>query len=80
LKQPNPDELCRRCGKEPETIQHTTAACEQLASTEYAKRRDGVAKVIHQKLAEAAELIVDKSSYCRYAPANVLEKDSFKLY
>jgi hypothetical protein len=41
-------------------IQHATAACEQLASTEYAKRHDGVAKVINQKLAEAAELIEDK--------------------
>jgi hypothetical protein len=30
LKQPNIDEVCRRCGKEPETIQHITAACEQL--------------------------------------------------
>jgi len=65
LKQPNADELCRRCGKEPETIQHITAACEQLASTEYAKRHYGVAKIIHQKLAEAAELIVDKSPYYR---------------
>ena len=62
LKQPNTDELCRRCGKEPKTIRHITAACEQLASTEYAKRHDGVAKVICQKkLAEAAELIEDKS-------------------
>jgi len=60
-KQPNTDELCRRCGKESETIQHITAACEQLASTEYAKRHDGVANVIRQKLAEAAELIEDKS-------------------
>ena len=33
LKQPNTDELCRRFGKEPETIQHITAACEQLVST-----------------------------------------------
>jgi hypothetical protein len=39
LKQPNKDELCRRCGKEPETIQHVTAACEQLAATEYVKRQ-----------------------------------------
>jgi ribosomal protein L37E len=54
LKHPNADELCRRCGKESETIQHITAACEQLASTEYAKRYDGVAKVIHQKQAEEA--------------------------
>ena len=61
LKQPNTDELCRICGKEPETIQHITLACEQLASTEHVKGHDGVVKVIHQKLAEAAELIEDKS-------------------
>jgi ribosomal protein L37E len=80
LKQPNTDELCRRCGKESETIQHTTAAREQLAPTKYVKRHDGVANVIHQKLAEAAELIADKSPYYKYTPANVLENDNFKLY
>jgi hypothetical protein len=65
LKQPNTDELCRRCGKESETIQHITAAREQLTPPEYVKRHDGVAKVIHQKLAEAAELIEDKhTSQC----------------
>jgi hypothetical protein len=63
LKQPDIDELCRRCGKEPETIQHIIAACEQLAPTEYVKRHDGIAKVIHQELAEAAELIASKSPY-----------------
>jgi hypothetical protein len=56
-KQPNIDELCIRSGKESETIQHITAACEQLAPTEYRKRHDGLAKIIHQKLAEAAKLI-----------------------
>jgi ribosomal protein L37E len=71
LKQPNTDELCRRCGKESETIQHITAACEQLAPTESVKRHDGVAKVIHQKLTEAAELMEDKSPYYKYTPANV---------
>jgi hypothetical protein len=80
LKQPNIDEKCRRCGKEPETIQHITAACEQLAPTKYIKRHDEVAKVIHQKLAEAAELTEDKRPYYRYKPANVLENDNFKLY
>jgi hypothetical protein len=72
--------MCRRCGKEPETIQHITAACEQLTPTEYIKRHDEVAKVIHQKLAEAAELIEDKCPYYRYKSANVLENDNFKLY
>jgi hypothetical protein len=52
--------MCRRCGKEPETIQHITAAGEQLAPTEYIKRHDEVAKVIHHKLTEAAELTEDK--------------------
>ena len=80
LKQPDTDELCSRCGKELETIQHITAACEQLAPTEYVKRHDGLAKIIHQKLAEAAELIDDKSPYYKYIPASVLENENFKLY
>jgi hypothetical protein len=81
LKQPNIDELCRRCGKESETIQYITAACEQLAPTEYVKRHDGLAKVIHQELAEAAKLTEDKSPYYKYTPpANDLENDNFKLY
>jgi len=32
-----------------------TAACKQLTPTKYVKRHDGLVKIIHQKLAEAAE-------------------------
>jgi hypothetical protein len=71
LKQPNIDELCRRCGKESKTIQHIIAAYEQLAPTEYLTRHDGLVKIIHQKLAEAAELIEEKSPYYKYTQANV---------
>jgi len=80
LKQPDTNELCRRCGKESETIQHITAACEQLVPTEYVKRHNGLATIIYQKLAEAAELIDDKSPYYKYTPAIVLENENFKLY
>jgi len=80
VRQPDTDELCRRCVKESETIQHITAACEQLAPTEYVKRHDGLGKIIHQKLAEAAELIDDKSPYYKYTPAIVLENENFKPY
>ena len=80
LKQPNTDELCRRCGNESEMIQHITPTSEQLEPTEYVKRHDGLAKVIHQKLAEAAELIEDKSLYYKYTPVTVLENDKFKLF
>jgi 1,4-alpha-glucan branching enzyme len=55
-------------------------ACEQLAPTEYLKRHDGLAKIIHQKLAEAAEMIEEKSPYGKYTLANVLENDNFQLY
>jgi len=34
-----------------------------IIPTEYVKRHDGLAKVISQKLADAAELIDDKSPY-----------------
>jgi hypothetical protein len=80
LKQPHIDKLSRRCGKESQTIQHITETCEQLTPTECVKRHDGLAKVIHQKLAEAAELTEDKSPYYEYTSANVLENDHFKLY
>jgi hypothetical protein len=60
LKQPNIDELYRRCGKDSEMIQHITAACEQLAPTEYLKRHVGLAKIIRPKLAKAAEIIEEK--------------------
>jgi len=80
LKRPETDELCRRCGKKSESIQGITAACEQLAPIEYVKRHDGLAKIIHQKLAEAAELIEDKSPYDKYTPDSVLENENFKLH
>jgi len=79
LKQPDTEELCRRCGKESETIEHITAAYEQLAPTEYVKRHDGLARIVLQKLAEAAELFEDKSQYYNYTPANVLVNENFKL-
>jgi len=67
-------------GKESETIQHIIAACEQLAPTEYVQRHDGLAKIIRQKLAEAAEFIDNKSPYYKYTPASLLENENFKLY
>jgi len=78
LKQSDTEELCRRCGKESEAIQNITAACEKTNT--YPKRHDGLAKIIHQKLAEKAELIDDKSPYYKHTPAKLLKKENFKLY
>ena len=53
------------CAEDVEKIrrrsQHISVACEKLAPTEYLKRHDGLAKIIHQKLAEVAELIEEKN-------------------
>ena len=51
-----------------------------IIPTDYVKRHDRLVKVIHQKLAEAAELIDDKSPNYKHTPANVLENENFKLY
>ena len=59
-------------------IQHITAACEQLAPTEYVKRYDELAKVIHQKLAEAVKLIEDKSPYYKYKELSETCRFSFQ--
>ena len=50
------------------------------ATSTYRVCKDGLAKIIHQKLAEAAELIEDERPYYKYTPANLLEKENFKLY
>jgi len=80
FKQPDAEEVCRRSGKESETVQHITAACEQLAPTEYVNRNDELAKIIDQELAEAAEFLEDKCPYYKYTPVSVLENENFKLY
>ena len=67
-------------GKESKTIQHITAACEQLKPTEYLNRHDGLTKITHQKLAEVAEMNEEKIAYYKYTPASALENDNFKLY
>ena len=66
--------------KKKETIQHISAAREQLAPTECVKRHVRLAKLIHKKLAEAAEFIEEKSPYYKCTTANVLESENFKLY
>jgi hypothetical protein len=68
--------MWKRIGDDP------THYCGMWATTpnEYLKRHDGLAKIIHQKLAEVAELIEEKIPYYKYTPANVLENDNFKLY
>jgi hypothetical protein len=50
---------CRICGTEGETIEHIISSCTVLAQSEYKKRHDTFAKIIHMNLAVKFNLLKD---------------------
>jgi hypothetical protein len=50
---------CRICGAEGETIEHIISSCTVLAQSEYKKRHDIFAKIIHMNLAVKFNLLKD---------------------
>jgi hypothetical protein len=56
-------DLCSRCQKESETIQHITGACSQFVSTAYKQWHDQVGRIIHQKLAYKYGLLNKTTPY-----------------
>jgi hypothetical protein len=75
------DDRCRKCRSHPETIQHITGACPNLAQTDYTHRHNQVANIIHQNLAVKHSLIPYNSvPYYKYSPSSVLENNTHKLY
>nr|QVK45139.1 GST [Pagiophloeus tsushimanus] len=81
MKDPNINtDKCRKCQMFPETIDHVISGCKLLAGTEYVKRHDTAAKIIHQELALKHHLIMEKIPYYKYQPESVLENREVKLY
>lgn len=75
------DDRCRKCHNQPETIQHITGACPNLAQTDYTHRHNQIANIIHQRLALKYELIPDTHTpYYQYTPKTVLENSTHKIY
>ncbi|KAF2898423.1 hypothetical protein ILUMI_07748, partial [Ignelater luminosus] len=56
------------------------AGCSNLASTDYIRRHDNVAKIVHQHLAVRHNLIEYKVPYYKYYQEILLENSSTKLY
>jgi hypothetical protein len=71
---------CRICGTEGETIEHIISSCTVLAQTEYKKRHDIFAKIIHMNLAVKFKLLKDTQPHYIYKPESCLENDNYKLY
>lgn len=76
----NSVDVCRRCNKPGETIEHITAGCSALADTEYLSRHNQIAKVIHREFALKYHLAGDLPPYYKYLPEPVMESGDVLLY
>ncbi|KAK4875475.1 hypothetical protein RN001_011897 [Aquatica leii] len=53
IKDPNTStDKCRLCKQQIETIDHIITGCTTLANTEYTRRHNNIAKIIHQQLSK----------------------------
>jgi hypothetical protein len=68
---------CRICGTEGETIEHIISSCTVLAQSEYKKRHDIFAKIIHMNLAVKFNLLKNTQPHYSYTPESCLENDSY---
>ncbi|XP_045460973.1 uncharacterized protein LOC123671267 [Harmonia axyridis] len=75
-----PTDMCRKCAKTLETIQHVTSSCPIMAPKDYTERHNAMARVYHRELAKKAGLIQDQGKPHTYQPRDVLENDVIKLY
>jgi hypothetical protein len=71
---------CRICGTEGETIEHIISSSTVLAQSEYKKRHNIFAKIIHMNLAVKFNLLKDIQPHYSYQPESCLENDNYKLY
>jgi hypothetical protein len=65
---------------EGETIEHIISSCTVLAQSEYKKRHDIFAKIIHMNLAVKFNLLKNTQPHYSYTPESCLENYSYKLY
>jgi hypothetical protein len=63
---------CRICGTEGETIEHIISSCTVLAQSEYKKRHDIFAKIIHMNLAVKFNLLKNTQPHYSYTPETIL--------
>jgi hypothetical protein len=71
---------CRIFGTEGETIKHIISSCTVLAQSEYKKRHDIFAKIIHMNVAVKFNLLKDTQPHYSYTPESCLENNNYKLY
>jgi hypothetical protein len=78
LKEKLENDKCRKCKVQAETTEHVISGCTAITNTDYLRRHDNVAKIIHQQLAEKYNLLGDHVPYYKYNSANVIENSKGK--
>ena len=77
----NITDICRKCGKPGESIEHVMSGCSALADNAYLGRHYQVAKLIHQQLAiKFGMLGKDTPPYYKYEPPEVIEGPNQRMY
>jgi hypothetical protein len=71
---------CWICGTEGQTTEHIISSCTVLSQSEYKKRHDIFAKIIHMNLGVKFNLLKDTQPHYIYKPESCLENDNYKLY
>jgi hypothetical protein len=80
LKEDLQDDICSRCEKVPETVEHIIGSCTSLTNMQYLHRHNNVAKIIHQQIAIDKKLLTMYTPYYKYTATEVLENQIYKLY
>ena len=70
---------CRMCGDKDETVWHAIGECSKLAGTEYKRRHDNVARIIHRALCIKYGFSTAERWY-EHNPEKILESCKVKIF
>ncbi|XP_045463804.1 uncharacterized protein LOC123673362 [Harmonia axyridis] len=68
-----PSDLCRRCSRALETIQHITSSCPILAPKDYMERHNAMARVYHREIATKTGLLQSNDGFYSYQPRDIID-------
>ncbi|XP_037931265.1 uncharacterized protein LOC119666061 [Teleopsis dalmanni] len=80
LKERVEDDLCRKCGSVPESLDHIISSFSVMAPREYLNRHNAICKESHQNFAFKHGLISKTCPIYQYKPTTVLENTNFRMY
>ena len=72
------DPKCRMCKNKDETVSHLLTGCSKLAPTEYIRRHNEVARLVHRNICESYNIEVRRPRW-KHEPEAVTENQEVKI-